>query len=321
MNDLGEVDFARLGSTIFLLGSLPESYDTLVSGLGARDEKDITFDVVKQHVIAEYERRSNASSGSSDSVLKTVAKVGVCFFCKKPNHQKKNCPKYKDWLAKKSSENKNKGNDDAKDKVNTVEASDFLFSVGGKQKKGWLIDSGATRHVVNDKSFFSIIDESYTSSVELANGESVCVQGIGTGSLTFLDESGCIRKAKATEVLYAPKLVGNVLSVRRLTKIGMKVVFDDRICQIQLNGKQIGVADAVGELYVLRQPDSVCAVLAHNDKCIHAWHRKMGHRDPAAIRKMAFTFTINLSIEPFTINGLEIIECGIKEVCEICMTG
>lgn len=92
-----------------------------MSALGARNESEVTFDVAKQHVIAEYERHAKAVAGFGDSVLKTVAKVGVCFFCKKPNHQKKNCPKYKDWLAKKSSDGKNKNNEKAAGKVNSVE--------------------------------------------------------------------------------------------------------------------------------------------------------------------------------------------------------
>lgn len=314
LNDIGEAQLSTLWSKIFLLSSLPDSYDTLVSTLGARNEAEVTFDVAKQHVIAEYERHANAVGNSGDSILKTVAKVGICFFCKKPDHFKNNCPKYKEWLAKKGSGFKSKKSNDGKaaDKVNSVEETDFMFTIGNTHKKGWIIDSGATRHVVNNKSFFTDIDETYRSSVELANGESVSIQGIGTGGLTFLDESGCIHKAKATEVLYAPKLVGNVLSVRRLVKNCLKVEFDNRICQIKYKGQQIGVADIVGELYVLRQPDSVCAVLAHNDKCIHELHRKMGHRDPAAIRKMA---------SDGLIEGLQIVDCGIKEVCDVCMKG
>lgn len=266
-----------------MLSSLPESYDTLVSTLGARNEEEVTFDVAKQHLIAEYERRVNTVVNPSDSILKTVAKVSTYFFCKKPNHLKKNCPKYREWLARKvinqMIEKKNDGK--TADKVNTIEESkDFMFSIGNKQKKGFMMDSGVTRHVVNNKEFFKEIDKSYKGSVELANGEMASINGIGTGTLTFLDENGCVRKAKATEVLYAPKLVGNVLSVRQLTKNGFTVEFIDRICQIKHEGHQIGVADIIGELYVLRQPDSVCAVKAHNDNCIHELHRRMGHRDP-----------------------------------------
>lgn len=99
--------------------------------------------------------------------------------------------------------------------------------------------------------------------------------------------------------MYASKLFGNVLSVRQLTKNGFKVNFDDRICQIAYKGRQIGVADAVGDLYVLCQLDSVCAVLSHNENCIHELHREMGSNG--------------------SIKGLKIVECGINEVCDTCM--
>lgn len=122
-----------------------------------------------------------------------------------------------------------------------------------------------------------------------------------------------------TKVLFAPdlnlSLMTNVLSVRQLTKKGFHVDIDDKKCEINHRGKQIAVADVKGELYVLLQPKSnkVCAVFQHNDQCIHTLHRKMGHRGPKAVRKM---ISNDGSIE-----GLEIVECGIKEVCDVCMRG
>lgn len=314
LSDIGETQLSTLWSKIFLLSSLPKSYNTLVSTLGARNEDEVTFDVAKRTIIAEYERNTangTSASTSDDTLLRTVETNIVCFFCKLRGHQKKNCQKYKQWLAKKNKGGGKKSNGKSSDKVNSVEDSNFLFSVG-KAHKGWLIDSGATRHVVNNKKFYTNIDESYKASVELADGASTKIDGIGTGILSFLDESGRIHKAKATEVLYAPNLVGNILSVRQLAKHGFEVTFNDKICQIMHKGKQIGVADAVGDLYVLRQPDSVCTLLSHNQNCIHELHRKIGHRDPAAIRKMALNGSIN---------GLKIVECGVKEVCDTCMKG
>lgn len=325
LSDIGESQLSTLWSKIFLLSSLPESYDTLVSTLGARDEAEVTFDVAKRTIIAEYERKanavggsnkyerhSNAAGGSNDTIMKMDSSEPTCYFCRKPGHIKKSCDKYKHWLAKKSKGGKGNGSGGkASDKVNSVDDSNFLFTVG-KTHKGWLIDSGATRHVVNNKKFYSNIDESYKSSVKLADGASTQISGIGTGTLSFMNGSGCIHTATATEVLYAPNLVGNILSVRQLAKHGFEVKFNEKICQIMHKDNQIGVADAVGDLYVLRQPDSVNAVLTHNDNCIHELHRKMGHRDPAAIRKMASNGSIN---------GLKIIECGIQEVCDTCMKG
>lgn len=177
LNDIGKVQLSTLWSKIFLLSSLPE---LRYIGVGTWR----TFDVAKQHVIAEYERHANVVGSSSDSILKTVAKIGNCFFCKRSGHQKKDCHKYKNWLAKKGNDDKGRKGNDGKsaDKVNSIEESNFIFSVGNTQKKHWIVDSGATRHVVNSKRFFTEIDDSYRGSVELANGESTAIQGIGTGN-------------------------------------------------------------------------------------------------------------------------------------------
>lgn len=69
--------------------------------------------------------------------------------------------------------------------MNSVEESNFLFSVG-KTDKGWLIDSGATKHVVNNKSFYTSIDDLYEGAVKLADGASTKIQGIGTGTLKWM---------------------------------------------------------------------------------------------------------------------------------------
>lgn len=274
LNDIGEAQLSTLWSKIFLLSSLPESYNTLVSALGARNEADITFDVAKQHVIAEYERHANAVGNSGDLVLKIVGRMGACFFCKKTTHQKKDCAKYKEWLAKKGGNTNSSFDSKSTDRVNTIEETEFLFTIGKKLRDGWVIDSGATRHVVSNKSFFEKFDDSYNGTVELADGTLTNTCGIGTGDLTFLDENGHVRKARATGVLYAPKLTGNILSVRRLTNKGFTVEFDDRICQIKYKGKQTGVGDINGNLYVLREPDTVRTILTHNENCIHELHRK-----------------------------------------------
>lgn len=313
--DLGEEQLSERWSSAMLLRSMPSSYDPLIIAIESRKEDEITFAMVQQRIISEYERRDVEKGGTSDSVLKTVAKVGSCYFCKNRGHQKKDCIKYKAWLAKQGNSHKGASGSGARssDRVNTVDESNFLFLVGGTQRKeGWIVDSGATRHVVNNKAFFTKFDETYQSSVELANGQAASVNGIGTGTITFLGEDGCIRNAEATEVLYAPKLVGNVLSVRQLARNGFKVEFNQRNCRITYKGRPIGVADTKGELYVLRQPDAVCSVVAHNENCIHDLHRRMGHRDPIAIRKMA---------SDGMIDGLRIVECGIKEVCDVCMKG
>ena len=85
-----------------------------------------------------------------------------------------------------------------------------------------------------------------------------------------------------------------------------------KICHINLNNKNFGIADINDERYILRQYDTANIIMQHNENCIHQWHRKLGHRDPTAIRQM---FSENL------VDDFKIVECNIIEICETCVKG
>lgn len=340
LGDIGEDKLSETWSVAFLLSSLPEEYDSLITALETRKEEELTFALVQQKVIADYERRIHGEKASNDTILQVVSKSsGRCFFCKKQGHQKQNCSKYKEWIVKhpykKSSNRTSDAGKPSNDKVKQMEEvsrnpsndqvklvdeksieseyrTDFLFTVGNISKDEWMIDSGATRHASNDINFFISLDNTYKSQVEVANGEFVNVEGIGTGVLSFVDKKGTVRSAMTKDVLYAPKLVGNVLSVSRLTKMGFMVEFSESVCSIKQNGETIGVGDSKDNTYCLRRSHQVKALMEHKDNCIHHWHKKLGHRDPEAIRKMHSNGMAG---------GLVIAECGIKETCDVCMKG
>lgn len=274
LRDMGEEVLSDTWSAAMLLSSLPRNYDTLITTLEARKEDEITYALVQQKIIDEYDRYISKEITTKDSVLKLDGKIHYCFFCKKPDHYKKDCPKYKIWLAKKVKTKKT-----TNDRVNAINeesdssfnlGKDFLFAIGQEKNNKWILDSGATRHVVNDKKFFTEIDEHYNTAIKLADGESAQVQGIGNGFIEFCNNKNTVHRTELSQVLFVPKLVGNVLSVKQLTKCGFEINFSGCFGEIKCNGKQIGVADSIvdSDLYILRQPESVC-LLQHNDKCIH----------------------------------------------------
>lgn len=289
LSDIGEESLSDKWSVAMLLSSLPRSYDTLITALEARPdpEDELTFALVHHKVIAEFERRANANGGeSTDRALKTIAKVQKCFFCKKPGHLKGDCNEYKKWKAKRESG----GDGKSSHKVNKAEERQFLFIAKANEAptSGWILDSGATRHVTNDKKFFLSLDETYSGVIEVGNGEFVEVKGKGSGKLRFMDERDRSREANANDVLYAPAVVGNLLSVRRLVENGMSVEFNERFCEIKSNGRQIGVADQMGNLYRLRQAHAVhSAIEGHKENCIHDWHRKLGQTQFGKCMQMA----------------------------------
>lgn len=214
LKDISNEELTEPWSVAMLLSSLPRGYDTLITALEARKEDELTFGFVQQKLIAEYERRIHADRvpDSTEKVLKAAhkgkAKGSSCYFCKRPNHMKKDCAEYKKWKAKKESST-NVAASKGTDKVNSAEQNDYVFSMG-RNKSGWLLDSGATRHVVNSKQFFLSLDESYRGSIEVGNGQKVSVAGIGTGRIKFVDQKGAVHEALAKEVLFAPSMVGNM---------------------------------------------------------------------------------------------------------------
>lgn len=313
LRDLGEQSLSDNWSVAMLLSSLPKSYDTLITALETRTETDLTFAVVQQKVIAEYERRQHAEATgvSQERMLKTVSSKDFkkstsntmkCFFCKKTGHMKQECRKYIAWKEKHP------------DKVNIVDSSrstDSLFTIGIRSDS-WILDSGATRHVTNDPSFFTSLDRSYLDRIEVANGDLVDVRGIGNGNLNFINGEGANTPIAVCDVLYVPNVVGNLVSVHQLTKDNFSVVFSRDCCEILKNGHQVGIANNVNNLYRLCQPYKINSVIEHKENCIHTWHRKMGHRDPEAIKKMCAEGLLA---------DLSIVDCGIKMSCDTCMKG
>lgn len=289
----------------FVLSSLPPSYDSLVTALEVRD--DLTFSMVHSKLISEHLKRKGAntvddSSSGEQSVLRTTQLKLKCFFCKKKSHLKQDCRKYKEWLS-------NKTQNSSRDKVNKVDNNDFLFQIRTQSAESqWIIDSGATAHVTNNKRLFESFEET-KSKVTVANNSNENGNGKGTIGINLVNENGEHINAKLTDVLYAPNIHGNLISVKKLMSNGFAVKFDKGMCEIMQNNKQVAVADDVNGLFRLRQQNEINACTT-NGHCIHHWHRIFGHLDPEAIKYMH-----NKNM----IDGLQIADCGLKLQCETCI--
>lgn len=324
LTDLGENQLDESWKVAITLSSLPSSYDSLIESLEARPDAELTLSLVHSKLIERAKRKENNGGGSSkenngDAVLKTTDhKIDIrCFFCKGA-HFKKDCGKYKKWLQKQ----KGKA---GKDKVNSVESSDdSLFtvsttnssSIGSNNNNNssdgdyeWLIDSGATSHVVNNPNLLLKFDSQHKSQVDVANGSTECVRGKGTCKVELVNENGSTAQLTLSNVLFAPHITSNMLSVGKLCDAGFSVRFGDSSCTILHNNKQIGFADKVNGLYKLRQPNKVCSVKG-GEYCIHDWHRIFGHRDPNAIKTMN---------KNHMIDGMKMVDCGMQLQCETCL--
>jgi hypothetical protein len=108
LSSLGETLAEHLSVALFL-SSLPDSYGTLITALETRPEEDLTIELVKNKLLEEFKRKSKSLSMRNDQELKVLKMTKrevkpkttlICFFCKKPNHIKKECRKYIEWKKK-----------------------------------------------------------------------------------------------------------------------------------------------------------------------------------------------------------------------------
>ena len=330
LSSLGETLAEHLTVALFL-SSLPDSYGTLITALETRDEADLT--TVKNKLIEEFKRRTEigvvtniqeqqalettADKDTRRTATNTSAQI-TCFFCKKPNHMKKDCRKYIEW-KKKHPDHKAKTvcQDDAAGD-NNCNSEQYSMSPAMCFKahttdieQSWYIDSGATSHMCGDRNFFVKLDELKKSHVILADGQKLTSAGVGEGVLQNIIEDGRNQQIKLLDVLYVPELKGNLISVKKLTDKGFEVHFKDDQCHIMKDGKILIRANEDKGLYYLQLIQTALKTVEVNEaKCIHFWHNRFGHRDPNAIRILE---------KNKIAEGIDIKPCDVFGVCECCI--
>ena len=93
----------------------------------------------------------------------------------------------------------------------------------------WYFDSGATKHITSQRSFFTTLESAPTgNSVTCANNSSYPVKGVGQIVLSAANGS----TFTLHDVLYVPGIKKNLLSVSALAKIGFIVKFVDDRCTV-----------------------------------------------------------------------------------------
>jgi len=335
MDDLTD-QLASLGEPLaehllvaLLLSSLPDSYGTLITALETRPEEDLTKELVKNKMLEEYARRKETNllpqtvNATEQKVMKAkddrqavTASGIICFFCKKPNHMKKQCKKYIEWKRKNPNHRAKTVSevlvDDVYDEDDDDVTSHVCFTVRNQNVcSSWCIDSGATAHMCSDLSLFKTCDVDHRRTVSLANGQKLSCEGIGEVFVDCVSGNGDNLPVKLTEVLYVPQLHGNLISVKKLTSKGFEVCFKDKQCVITKAGEVITSATANRCLYELDTVDRALQITEGKcPECIHVWHNRLGHRDPNAIKLLE---------KHNTAVNFHIAQCDILKACDSCI--
>jgi hypothetical protein len=321
LHGIGE-DIPDFHVAALLLSGLPDYYETLVTALDARPDSELTLEYVKGKLVDEFQRKTGTSATSkSISALKIVhtsndmkKEMRECFFCKKTGHLKKECRAWKTKIAelKKSGALHHKAKTAIEDEGDSSSNEVAFVINGGISPNSWCIDSGATSHMTNNREFFTEFDEGRMDKITVANGQHVTSIGAGNGYL-HCNVSDKVNKIPVKNVLFVPSLESNLLSVKQLTKQGNTVTFNGDSCAITKANVTVATGKIDNNLYKLNCHQTAnIAKENHNENCIHLWHRRLGHRDPEAIKKLS---------KEMLANGIEINDCSMMLKCVSCLKG
>ena len=144
------------------------------------------------------------------------------------------------------------------------------------------VDSACTAHITFDRSLFATYEPLDSASVEMGTKASAKVTGRGDVHLR-LSVDGRIEPCKLTDVLHVPDFAFSLLSVSRLTEVGMNVGFVNGKCTVKRGATLVATATLVGELYVL---DIVNDIGSAHAATLQTWHERFAHVHSQRIASM-----------------------------------
>jgi hypothetical protein len=171
----------------------------------------------------------------------------------------------------------------------------------------WIIDSGASHHMVASEAVYSSLDACKGPPILMGDNSSIEVTGKGRIELT---------NGSFENVLHVPKIYVNLLSVYQMTNssTGKKVVFTPNamdIYDMQTNSKvstgEVNHQSRLYTFYKFSEPDS-SLLLTHADESSRIWHERFGN--------LNFRYMQQLSKQRL-VDGLHFS----KGVCEGCVLG
>lgn len=264
---------------------------------------DLTLNFVRQALINEEQKRmgdtgecsapprvktSALSSKTGDAAVVNRNKV-KCYKCHQFGHLRKDClnrrkPGLKAKRMEVSDTGNTQGNSDAESNGGAA------FTAGSNNARSsdafeWILDSGASKHMTCCKEFLVNFREfAKPQLVKVGDGRTVEALGIGNVRLEMKFKMSDSKFVTMYDVLYVPKLAGNLFSVGSAAARGNVVTFNNSKCYIRgkANGELYGMGERKSDgLYLLHcipcAPRVECASVVSTCADVNLWHQRLGH--------------------------------------------
>lgn len=306
--------------SIMLLNSLPEEYENFSIAMESRDDIP-TLEVLKAKLKEEearqidrttddkksdallargsYNRRKQPHTNTKDRDTKTNFNKfdGKCFNCGKIGHKSRYC-------RSRLNQNKTSSTDNA---LTAIACNAELTTKSGV----WCLDSGATRHMCNNKEKFKTLNKDDQSKVYTAAEHFVESTGSGDINLHIKVKQRQSNSVRIQNALHVPELRNNLLSVPSITDKGHSVIFErNRAFVKRKDGSTILTATKRNQLYVVDENiDRVMLTKNEDNRSLLKWHQRYGHVNINDLKKMKAEEIVNGMNFTSNLNELN---------CEIC---
>lgn len=309
-----------------LLYGLPESYGGLLNAWNFCAKEQQTLPKLTQQLIREESRlnslnsidagvmnvqlnRDNKGQADCKSTKTQKNKRNVtCFFCKKKGHYASECrvkkrTQHADEVATKSAMLV-----DAADQNDQKIECNKVYSV---KRDAWLADSGATHHMVNDRSWFTDFSRC-DSSMLLADKSTVKVEGRGTVAVEkFLKDKW--QRCELLDVLYVPSLSKNLLSVGTTMKRGFTQECDSSEMRFLKDNELFAVGKLTdNNTYRMLFRSVTKPEVSVVESELLRWHERLGHINMQAMKQLSNKKLTDIKCE---------IPSDAKLFCEACQYG
>ena len=307
---------------------LPDEFN-IIAGVIRATNKNIQ-ESIGLLIVQEAENNSNQSNAASSTstpafTAQFKGRKKICNYCKRPGHIARHCFKNPESPRFKGNKNKAQSNQKQSDlSPESMPANVVSFMASQKhtsaQNQSWIIDSGASAHMCNDKNtFHDLKSTASVKTVSIGNGQEVSVNGMGSVCATTVVQ-GKSKSVVLRDVLFVPDLACNLISVPRCRVNGLKIVFDtdqhgSAICSAEckrtLTTVLCGFARSDNGLFeAILRPNSVIKGLTAITPSELLWHKRLGHVSPQTIEK-------SLSL----VDGIPIKQFRKLLKCDTCLVG
>lgn len=223
--------------------------------------------ITEPEILLESEMKP-FDTGNNDHHTTTVTKsklIQICANCERPGHTKDRCwaPRggqegqapewYKDKLQNRNFQQKTSLETDS----STPPEAYFTENnpnVSFTAKYSWIIDSGATSHMTNNRSIFTSFKSFEPIAIKSALAGSN-LKAIGSGTVDFdVTYNGLRTNITLSDVLYCPNLSANLLCLHKVVNTGTRIDFTNRSCNFIRNNEVFAKAYSNNGLYII-EPD------------------------------------------------------------------